>query len=191
MCIYNNRLKRWNGFANRPLIDDLQGLSISLCRKITCKIRGTLELGVLVTMANDLDDLILILQGKSFLAVINANEEETDETLLEAEAKGNGGILTLFNLKDAVILYELRNSLWLLQMISLETFIELNVDSDIKYFRFRFIKLFNLNYTNKQRAYNAKTKNTKNIYKNIITHAMNLMNYFKSHKVVKITTNTK
>ena len=54
--------------------------------------------------------------------------------------------------------------------------------------QFFSIKLFNLHYTNKQRAYNIKIKN---IYKKITTHALNLMNYFKSQKVVKITTNTK
>ena len=53
---------------------------------------------------------------------------------------------------------------------------------------FFFIKLFNLHYTNKQRTYNTEIKN---IYKKITTHALKLMNYFKSHKVVKITTNRK
>ena len=42
--------------------------------------------------------------------------------------------------------------------------------------------------TNKQIGYNIKIKE---IYINITTHALNLMNYFKSHKVVKITPNTK
>ena len=53
-----------------------------------------------------------------------------DETGLEAEGKGNGGKSALFNLKDTAILYELLNLLlWLRQMKSLETSIELNIDS--------------------------------------------------------------
>ena len=55
-------------------------------------------------------------------------------------------------------------------------------------FRFFSIKLFNLHYTNKQTAYNTTIKN---IYKKITTYVLNLTNYFKSHKVVKIITNTK
>ena len=39
-----------------------------------------------------------------------------------------------------------------------------------------------------QRGYNIEIKS---IYKKITTHALKLMNYFESHKVVKITTNTK
>ena len=46
------------------------------------------------------------------------------------------------------------------------------------------IKLSNLHYTKKQTAYNIEIKN---IYKEITTHAPNLMNLFKSYKVVKIT----
>ena len=74
--------------------------------------QGTLKVGVLVAIASDLDDPILILWGKCFLAVINGNEAETDETLLEAEGKVNGGKSVLFNLKDTAILYSLLNSLW-------------------------------------------------------------------------------
>ena len=45
------------------------------------------------------------------------------------------------------------------------------------------IELFDLHYTNKQRAYNTKIKNT---YKNITTeHALNLMNYFKVTRLLK------
>ena len=58
--------------------------------------QGTLK----VATANDLVDLVLILKGKGFLAVINGIEPEMDETLLEAEGKGNGGKLALFNLKE-------------------------------------------------------------------------------------------
>ena len=57
-----------------------------------------------------------------------------------------------------------------------------------KSFDFFSIKLFNLHYTNEQRAYNVKIKI---IYKKITIHALNLMNYFKSHNFVKITINTK
>ena len=59
---------------------------------VTSKIRDrvTPEVGVLVAIANNLDDLILMLRGKSFLAVINGNEAETNETFLEAGGKGNG-----------------------------------------------------------------------------------------------------
>ena len=45
-------------------------------------------------------------------------------------------------------------------------------------------KKFFLYYTNKQRAHNIEIKN---IYKEITTLALNLMNHFKSHKVDKIT----
>lgn len=47
---------------------------------------------------------------------------------------------------------------------------------------------FNLHYTNKHWTYNIKIK--KHI-KTYITHTLNFMNYFKGHKVVKITTTTK
>ena len=46
------------------------------------------------------------------------------------------------------------------------------------------MKLSNLYHTSKQRAYNIEIKN---IYKEITTHAVNLMNHSKSHKVDKIT----
>ena len=55
--------------------------------------QGTLT----VATANDLDDLVLILKGKGFLAVINGMEPEMDETLLEAEGEDNGRKLVLFN----------------------------------------------------------------------------------------------
>ena len=80
-------------------------------------------------IANDLDNLILILWGKDLQAVINGNEAETDETGLEAERKDNGEKSALCNLKDTAILYDLLNLLWLLQMLSLETSIEVNIDS--------------------------------------------------------------
>ena len=89
----------------------------------------TLEVRVLVAMANYSDDLILILRGKGLQAVINSNEVETDKTLLETEGEGNGGKSALFNLKDTTILFDLLNSLWLLQMMSLKTSTELNIDS--------------------------------------------------------------
>ena len=96
--------------------------------------RLILEIGVFVAIAND---LILILRGKGLQAVIDGNEAEMDETGLEAEGKGNGGKSALFNLKDTAILYDLPNLLsWLRQMTSLETSIELNIDS--ANFRFPF-----------------------------------------------------
>ena len=85
--------------------------------------RGTLEIGVFVA-------IVLILQEKGLQAVINGNEADVDETGLEAEGKGNGRKSALFNLKDTVILYEMINLLlWLRQMNSLESSIELNIDS--------------------------------------------------------------
>ena len=75
-------------------------------------------------------------------AVINDNEAKMDETGLEAEEKGNGGKSVLFNLKDTAILYDLLNLLWLRQMKSLETSIELNIDS--ANFRFPFSTRCNL-----------------------------------------------
>ena len=108
-------------------IGDLEGLSISLGEKLSCKMRGTLEIGVFVAIAND---LILILRGKGLQAVIDVNEAEMDGTGLEAEGKDNGGKPALFNLKDTAILYDLLNLLlWLRQMTSLKTSIELNTDS--------------------------------------------------------------
>ena len=50
--------------------------------------RGTLEIGVFVAIANG---LILILWGKGLQAVVNGNEAEMDGTGLEAEGKGNEG----------------------------------------------------------------------------------------------------
>ena len=79
--------------------------------------RGTLEVGVLVAIASDLDDLILILLGKGFLAVVNCNEANMDETFLEAEGKGNRGKSVLFNLNDTAILYDLLNLLRLLHVM--------------------------------------------------------------------------
>ena len=80
-----------NGFANRPLncligtlqarleIGDLEGLIIILGKKLSCKIRGTLEIGVFVAMAND---LVLILRGEGLQAVIKGNEAEKNEKFL-------------------------------------------------------------------------------------------------------------
>ena len=93
---------------------------------------GTLEIGVLVAITNDLDGLIFIYD----------NEPKTDETDLETEGKGSGGKSTLFNLKEKVILYDILNSLWLLQMMLLEASIELNIDSTN--FRFPFAPRCNL-----------------------------------------------
>ena len=105
----------------------MEGLSIILGNKLSCKIRGTLEIDVFVEIAND---LILILLGKGLPAVINGNEPEMDETGLEAEGKSNGGKSAFFNLKDIAILNDLLNLLlWLWQMKSSETSIELNIDS--------------------------------------------------------------
>ena len=67
--------------------------------------------------------------GKRLASSNKQNEAETDETGLEAEGKGNGGKSALFNLKDLAILHDLLNLLSLLQMMSLETSIELNIDS--------------------------------------------------------------
>ena len=92
-------------------IGDLEGLSISFEKKLSCKMRGTLEKGVFVAITND---LILILLGKGLQAVINGNETEMDETGLEVVGKGNGGNSALFNLKDTAILYDMLNLLsWL------------------------------------------------------------------------------
>lgn len=98
-------------------------------KELPCEIRGTPEVDVLVAIAIDLDDLILILQGKDFLSVINGSESEGDERFLEPEGKRNGGKLVLFNLIETAILYDLLNALQLLQMMSLETCIELNINS--------------------------------------------------------------
>ena len=79
---------------------DLEGLSISLGEKLSCEMRGTLEIGVFVAIAND---LILILRRKGFQTVINDNEADMDETSLEEEGKGNGRKAALFNLKETAI----------------------------------------------------------------------------------------
>ena len=110
-------------------IGDWEGLIINL--------RGTLEIGVFVTMAND---LLIILRGKGLQAVINGNEGEMDETGLEVEGEGNGENSALFNLKDTAILYDLLNLLLWLE--SLETSTELNIDSAS--FRFPFSTRCNL-----------------------------------------------
>ena len=36
-------------------IGDLEGLSIGLGKKLSCKMRGTLEINVFITVANDLN----------------------------------------------------------------------------------------------------------------------------------------
>ena len=53
-------------------------------------------------------------------------------------------------------------------------------NEDQSQYFFFFIKLFNLHYTNKQRAYNIEIKN---IYKKITTHVLNLMNKNSGKKV--------
>ena len=93
--------------------------------------RGTLEIDVLLAMTND---LLIILPGKGLQTVINGNEAEMDQTGLEVEGKGNGGNSALFNLKDTAILYDLLNLLLWLE--SLETSIELNIDSASFWFPF-------------------------------------------------------
>ena len=120
-------------------IGDLEGLSISLGKELSCKMQGTLEIGVFVAIAND---LILILRGKGLQAVIDGNEAEMDETGLEAEGKGNGGKSVLFNLKDTALFDLLNLLLWLRQITSLETSVELNIDS--ANFRFPFSTRCNL-----------------------------------------------
>ena len=93
-----------NGFVNRPLIvfdwnvtskiRNWEGLSMSLGKKLSCKMRLTLEIGVFVAITND---LTLILRGKGLQAVINGNEAEMNETGSQAKEKGNGGTSALFN----------------------------------------------------------------------------------------------
>ena len=56
-------------------IKGLEGLSISLAKNLPYKMQGTLKEGVLVAVANDLGELILILQGKGFLAVIKVTKQ--------------------------------------------------------------------------------------------------------------------
>ena len=46
-------------------------------------------MGVLIAIANDLDDPIFTLWEKGLQAVVNDNEAENDETGLEIEGKGN------------------------------------------------------------------------------------------------------
>ena len=121
----------------RLVIGDWEELSISLGKKLSCEKRVILEIRVFVAMAND---LLIILRGKGLQAVINGNEAEMDETGLEVEGKGNGGNSALFNLKDTAILYDLLNLLLWLE--SLETSIELNIDSAS--FRFPFSTRCNL-----------------------------------------------
>ena len=73
--------------------------------------RGTLEIGAFVAIAND---LVLISRGKCLQAVKKGNEAELDEIRLEAEGKGNVGKSAWFNLKDTAILDDLLNLfLWL------------------------------------------------------------------------------
>ena len=79
-------------------IDDWEVLSISLGKKLSCDIRGTLEIGVFVAITND---LLIILRGKGLQAVITGNEAEMDGTDLEVEGKSNGGNSALLNLKDS------------------------------------------------------------------------------------------
>ena len=52
-------------------ISDWKGLSISLGKKFSCEMRGTLETGVFV--------VFIILRRKGLQAVINGNEVEMDE----------------------------------------------------------------------------------------------------------------
>ena len=100
----------WN-VTTRLEIGNLEGLSISLRKKLSCKMQGTLAIGVSVAIANY---LILILSGKGLQAVMNSNEAEMDETDLKAKGKDNGGKSALFILKDTPILYDLLNLLlWL------------------------------------------------------------------------------
>ena len=72
-------------------VGDWEELNISLGKKLSCIMRGTLEIGVFVAIANS---LILILRRKVLQAVINVNKAEMDE-------RGNGGKSALFNLKDS------------------------------------------------------------------------------------------
>ena len=115
----------------RLVIDDWEGLSVSLGKELSCEKRVILEIRVFVAMTYD---LLIILRGKSLQAEINDNEAEMDETGLEVEGEGNVGNSALFNLKDAAILYDLLNLLLWLE--SLETSVELNIDSAS--FRFPF-----------------------------------------------------
>ena len=78
-----NRLKWLNMDSQleaRLEISNLEGLSISLGKTLSCKMQGTLETGVFAAILND---LISILRGKDLQAVIKCNEAETKETGLE------------------------------------------------------------------------------------------------------------
>ena len=77
----------------------------------------------------------LWVDGKTLQTYIEVTYFTTLYTFgLEVEGKGNGGNSALFNLKDTAILYDLLNLLLWLE--SLETSIELNIDSAS--FRFPF-----------------------------------------------------
>ena len=117
-------------------------LSISLGKKLSCDIRGTLEIGVFVAITND---LLIILRGKGLQAVITGNEAEMDETDLEVERKSNGGNSALLNLKDTAILYDLINLLLWLE--SSKTSIELNITQPFSDFLFP-LGIINLNNKN-------------------------------------------
>ena len=141
-----NRFKCMNGFANRPMIASSWRIASRTGDKngyiqeinYLAKCEKKLEMGVLIAIANDLDDPIFTLWEKGLQAVVNDNEAENDETGLEIEGKGNGRKSPLFNLKDTAILYNLLNLLWLLQMMPLETSTELNIESSqlkISFFR--------------------------------------------------------
>ena len=121
----------------RLVIGDWEELSISLGKKLSCEKLVILEIRVFLAMANN---LLIILRGKGLQAVTNGNKAELDETSLEVERKGNGGNSALFNLKDTALLYDLLNLLLWLE--SLETSIELNIDSAS--FRFPFSTRCNL-----------------------------------------------
>ena len=69
-------------------IGDLEGFSISLAKKLSSKMRGTLEIGVFLAIAND---LILIFRGKGLQAVISGKIAEINKTGIEAEGKTNVG----------------------------------------------------------------------------------------------------
>ena len=64
----------------RSGIKYLERLHKRLGRKLPCKMRDILEIGALVALASDLDDLILTLRGKGLQAVINGNVVETNQT---------------------------------------------------------------------------------------------------------------
>ena len=90
-------------------VKGLEGLSIRLAKNLPYKMQGALKEGVLVAVANDLGELVLILQGKGFLTVIKVTKQRQIKHS-EAEGKANRGKSVLFNLKDTSILYSLLNS---------------------------------------------------------------------------------